>query len=151
MTDLAEALEALEEPPEDADEDELEGESIRAGIGVMRRFYKAFFRDVYNAEVDGFGWKQKRAAVAAILDKDDSADDPSLARARAEVATLLEDISDALHGDLEFGYTDDVSLIRSFGHEYLELWTNAVLDWLDAACASDAQSLREQLAEERNG
>lgn len=147
IEDLALAHAALEWPPKD-DDDEVA--RIKGGIGVMRRFYKAFFKEVFGAKVDGFGWSEKRAAVAAIVAKEDDDEDPGLANARAEVATLFEDLCDALHGDLNVGYTHDLSLLRPFGEEYFDLWTNRVFKWLTAAGAQNATSLRDELETEKN-
>jgi hypothetical protein len=142
LEDLAAASRALTERPEDEDE---EAALLRAGIGVIRRFYTAFFAELYDAEVDGFGWEPKRRAVEAILLKeqeDEDEDTVYVVDLRGAVASLYEDFSDVLHGDVDFGYTDDVELLRSFANDYLDLWWDSVYDWLDAADAPDARALK---------
>ncbi len=146
LEDLAVAHEVLRAPPDD---DEEQAARIRAAISVMRRFYKAFFAEAYGADVDGFGWKEKREAVSAILEAEDSAGDDDVAITKTDVATLFEDLSDALHGDLEFGYTDDTSLVRDFGDEYLRFWTETAFDWFEAAGAPEARSLRQELEDRK--
>jgi hypothetical protein len=147
MDDLVAASRALRERPDDEDE---EASLLRAGIGVIRRFYAVFFTEVYDADVDGFGWESKRRAVEAILLKeqtdgeaeDDDDDAVYVADLRGAVASLYEDFSDVLHGDVDFGYTDDVDLLRGFVSDYLDVWWDSVCDWLDAAGSPDGHVLR---------
>jgi hypothetical protein len=150
MDDLLAAQAALEsqaangDDDADADADEaIRAASIRAGVSVMRRFYAAFFEEVYGAEVDGFGWESKREAVEAILNNADEEESP-VAAARLDVASLFEDLSDVLHGDLDFGYTDDFGALRAFADEYLPVWEDVVFDWLDKANREAAASLRAE-------
>jgi hypothetical protein len=142
--DALAALAALREPPDDDDD---EAKLLRAGISAMRNFYSSFFSEVYDTEVEGFGWEDKRKAVRAILDGPpgaDVTDEGSVADARYELATLFEDLSDALHGDIDFGYTDDIEVLREFGNNYLETWIDLVLDWLATADPATGSQLRDQ-------
>jgi hypothetical protein len=145
--DVGTALNALRQPPAD---DEEEGRLLRAGISAMRNFYSTFFAEMYQADVDGFGWEDKRKAVRAILEHepDEVDDEDQLAQTRYELATLFEDLSDELHGDVDFGYTDDVELLRGFSEEYLETWSDAVLAWLGEADPAVGTELRERFEEE---
>jgi hypothetical protein len=145
--DVGTALKALREPPDD---DVEEARLLRAGISAMRNFYSTFFAEVYHADVDGFGWDDKRNAVRAILEREsDKVDDEDpLAQARYELATLFEDLSDELHGDVDFGYTDDVEVLRSFGQEYLQTWSDVVLAWLGEADPAVGTELRQRFDED---
>jgi hypothetical protein len=116
--DVVAALKAVREPPAD---DVEEASRLRAGISAMRNFYSTFFSEVYDADIDGFGWEDKRTVVRAILEQepDQAEDEDDLGQARYELATMFEDLSDDLHGDVDFGYTDDLDDLRDFAQEHL--------------------------------
>jgi hypothetical protein len=145
--DVVAAAAAVRDPPDDEVE---EAGLLRAGISAMRNFYSAFFSEVYQADVNGFGWEDKRKAVRAILrhEPDEVDDEDPLAQARYELATLFEDLSDDLHGDVDFGYTDDVDVLRAFAHEHLQTWRDVVLAWLGEADPAVGKELRQQFEED---
>jgi hypothetical protein len=105
-------------------------------IRFMRAFYEVFLQDGLGVRVQGFSYRDKRQVSRRLIREEDRAVGLITDRGRESslaLAAQFEDLSDLLHGDLEFGYSDEDEDYEQFHVEAFPEWLEAVEQWLRTA------------------
>lgn len=131
---LVEAFLERVEKSHDDEERERELQKVSHLIRFARDFYKDFFKEYFNVSITSFAYSDKRRVsrrlVRAEQELDPEAD--KLAWEHLWLAQDYEELCDALHGDIEFGYSDSDESYTEFHHEEFPRWLYQLVEWLGA-------------------
>jgi len=140
VSEFLDRVEAASESDDDDDDlRETELRSISNLIRFARDFYAAFLKDQFRVEVSGFSYPDKRRVSRRLVRAERATEPPGPA---LWLAQLFEDLCDALHGEIEFGYSDSDEAYREFHQNEFPQWLYQLAEWL----AEINPPLEEQVA-----
>lgn len=104
-------------------------------VRFLRTFYIVFLREFLEVQIQGFSYRDKRAVSRRLIRIEDEVKSQGDGKVNAdlELAALFEDLSDLLHGDVEFGYSDEDDDFETFHVDSFPEWLDAVETWLRSA------------------
>jgi hypothetical protein len=135
------------EAQEDEDDRLYELRRISSLIRGVRSFYEHFLHERYELRIEGFSYRSKRAVARKLVHAErhlrgHSDDD---AKTALDLGAMYEDLCDLLHGDLEFGYSEN-------DDDYVEFHLQAFPTWLELVAArmriDDRSDLADRVDEE---
>lgn len=127
-------LTEVEEKDEEEDREKAKRE-IRSLVRYAQRFYRTFFVEAFDAEIKGFTFRDKRRVARKLVDRESQGKEkkggPEVAE-QTYLAEYFEDLVDALHGDIDFGYSSDLDDFVEFHNSVYPGWLEAIASWLEA-------------------
>jgi hypothetical protein len=132
LSDVEEFLSSVESTVEESDR-HAELRRISPLIRFVRRFYRSFLHQEYGLRIHTFSYRDKRLVSRLLVRQEDRVNTDALPKQRAlELAAMFEDMCDLLHGDLEFGYSEEDDDYIQFHQEAFPRWLNLLAEWLKA-------------------
>jgi hypothetical protein len=132
---------------EDADYGERAADLRRVStlIRFLSAFYEAFLPESLDTRVRGFSYKDKRKVSRQLVRAErNAAPDDGLEQTR-ELAAHFEELSDMLHGSMDFGYSEEDDDYVSFHREAFPSWLDTVERWLRATGDEHDRALADRV------
>jgi hypothetical protein len=106
-------------------------------IRFARKFYVQFFRDHFGLDVNKFSFRDKRKVSRRLVREESNLAQAKLhgdaREAEIRLGAVFEDLVDALHGDIEFGYSGEDEDFTEFHKEVFASWLHLLYEWLEAS------------------
>jgi hypothetical protein len=137
---LPEVLDFVEKIESTADDGDRKAELRRVSklVRMMNAFYETYLPEYLDVHVRGFSYKDKRKVSRRLVrveaDAPNGDSSPPL-----ELAAQFEELSDLLHGALDFGYSDEDDDFVTFHRDAFPDWLATAEEWLRASGVDDVQ------------
>lgn len=144
-----EFLQELEAAGDDDERKEFVLRDIQGLVRYAKRFYRDFLEEIFSVRVRSFTFRDKRmlARRMVAVEAGSSAGKPNPQEPETILAEYYEDLVDMLHGDIDFGYSDDIADFTEFHRDLYPNWLIAVGEWLDSTGDTDAKDELWNLAD----